>query len=149
MFLRWKKKNEKKYGYLEERQYIDGKVVSKNIAYLGTVEKAKGKLLDLLNNGTITQIEFEKFSQGLPDPKPQEPKKKTMEVDEKEYTTMQTIIQNQAKEIQLLKSQIGNFEFEKKLIRKKTLEESRKERLKLKEKIRSLEQFISDLQKEG
>ena len=108
MFLRWKKKNEKRYGYLEERQYIDGKVVSKNIAYLGTMELAKGRLLHLLNDGIINQDQFTKFSEGLPDPKPEEPQKKTIEVSENEYTTMKNELETLRAENEELKSLLAN-----------------------------------------
>lgn len=65
-FIRWQKKGNRKYAHLEGRKRVGGKVVTNYIAYLGA--DPRGKLIDLLIDGVITQEEYDKLSKGLPEP---------------------------------------------------------------------------------
>jgi len=65
MFIRWKKRGNRKYAYLEDRKRIDGRVVTKSIAYLGV--KPKGKLADLVNQGKIQEEDYDKLILSLAD----------------------------------------------------------------------------------
>lgn len=68
MFIRWQKKGNRKYGHLEERKRVGGKVVTHYISYLGTAEKAPGMLAALVNSGTITPGQYDALQAKLPAP---------------------------------------------------------------------------------
>lgn len=68
MFIRWQKKGNKKYGHLEERKRVGGKVVTHYISYIGIVEKAPGKLFDLMESGVIDEGQYTSLYAGLPEP---------------------------------------------------------------------------------
>ncbi len=145
MFIRWKKQKDRKYGYIEERHYKEGKVVSKVIAYLGTIENAKGKLIELLNEEAITEGQFNNFSTGLPEPDKRESKSKTIVPNKKDIATMQKVISEQEKEIKHLINRVQQLEHERIVIRQEALEENGQEVLKLKNKVAGLEKELQTL----
>lgn len=65
MFIRWKRRGDRKYAYLENRMRTGGRVVTKSIAYLGV--NPKTKLAELLNIGVIRQKDYKRLVENLPD----------------------------------------------------------------------------------
>ncbi len=65
MFIRWKKRGNRKYAYLEDRKRVGGRVVTKSIAYLGA--RPKDKLEELVNQGTIQEEDYNKVILSLMD----------------------------------------------------------------------------------
>lgn len=72
MFIRWQKKGNKKYGHLEERKRVEGKVVTHYISYIGAVEKTPQKLLNLLETGVIDTEQYNTLCSSIPKPEIQE-----------------------------------------------------------------------------
>lgn len=67
MFIRWQKKGNNKYGHLEERKRVEGKVVTHYVAYLGTTEKAPGRLFNLREAGVIDTDQYASLCAALPE----------------------------------------------------------------------------------